>query len=1346
MSPATGFARALLQTHVNNTACADALALADADALARNSSATEAMEAVLANETGPCQVVSPEGPGTRLWRRRGDAEAASSDCSASPRPLAAGDRLEAGASLLQEEDMKGRIPGETNLNAFSMLNVAMCVFVLICMQAGSNRHLSRLELGLAVGVPLLFLLALLLATLVGLLYLKPRLARYREQKKQRAAADKCSESPSLKSGNAPGLGPDTALVLTDVQNSTTLFEILPTEVMDRAMRLHDECFRRNLTKHRGYESATEGDAFIMSFFHALDALRFCMDVQQDLLTLDWPQEVLSSPDARAVYVRPAEPSVAAQCETPMRGPSHHQPAFMVNSRRRGLEVKKGALPPGKGPRPIGEGDEGQVDLAGTDLEMSMTASEASGARPHPHSPRSHKKWPAGLQGMLSRVSVTFKDDTSPGVSGRRPSFSLLRPSSINVPRPSSGQLLVSEASAGADLDSPCSSDEASAEDASLGSGTYRELLGKKWLKSGRGGQRSSVQCVTIFRGLKVRMGMHCGITEERDIAFDGLTNRAFYSGLPMDLTRAICDCTPGGFAMLSSKAFSRATQLLQVVGSARASIVIPEALEGAPLAVYVGEHRLEKLGPDFGALSLFVVVPTALQARLAYMAPLRYHQECSLGSLAAPVGIVTVVYLKVLHRDQLLADLPKEAREALALFQQVAGELLYEHGGYAKEMNEGLVLAAFSSPANALCWALAVVDAMPLQDWPPAILDHPLCRESELAGQEAQPLCDVELQGVLEEEKLSSSYCGGGGGGLSGISHAHLRAIGTGLSSQKSCRSSDCESITGQTTYQPIVCPQPPSGRARGLRVKAGIDMGIAAAELVMLTGRIHYRGKVMNRASRITSTATAGSVFCSAAVWSAAADHPSCLRDGVYADCLGEHQMKGVASPMTLWSCRRGSRPPSPHHGTCFAGVGASFFGPNPLHQQEQHQQEGPHSFCSASPPTVFQEMTMAELSRASASVGTLPLEHALPRKQRTFRRASLDKLPTVTEAPAWLNKASSSVGEEKPQRRSACVEDLSCPNQDTGGDVRCRVYSQPNALPKPTPLPPRISAQPPPDDIGSLELRLLWPGSWRNSADANLAPSASETALSRLAAPAFLERPPSVPNLQQQQHHLPSLATRLSGPAVGPSTPSSCAPGPALIAATASAQGFGLQHTPSSGATFYSSSLYSPVALLPQQQPQQPQVSPTLALVDIMAASNSGYNSSVRSPAAVQHAAAVSRNSWLRPLALQPNAIPPVLLAASEHIRALSPSCAGSPCGGGGPSHASSGASASAGMEKAQVLFHECASSQASSDPISDSSSGLDASQSSASKPGRVSGTVHNQQSHIQSEEKRVWRPCDI
>ena len=43
---------------------------------------------------------------------------------------------------------------------------------------------------------------------------------------------------------------------------------------------------------QGYESCTEGDAFIMSFADPLTALHFCMDVQRDLLRAAWPSEVV----------------------------------------------------------------------------------------------------------------------------------------------------------------------------------------------------------------------------------------------------------------------------------------------------------------------------------------------------------------------------------------------------------------------------------------------------------------------------------------------------------------------------------------------------------------------------------------------------------------------------------------------------------------------------------------------------------------------------------------------------------------------------------------------------------------------------------------------------------------------------------------------------------------------------------------------------------------------------------------------------------------------------------------------------------------------------------------------
>lgn len=57
----------------------------------------------------------------------------------------------------------------------------------------------------------------------------------------------------------PGRVPCLMRVLPALQNSTSLWEMLPTSVMDEAMRLHDECLRLHLGKYQGYESASEGE-------------------------------------------------------------------------------------------------------------------------------------------------------------------------------------------------------------------------------------------------------------------------------------------------------------------------------------------------------------------------------------------------------------------------------------------------------------------------------------------------------------------------------------------------------------------------------------------------------------------------------------------------------------------------------------------------------------------------------------------------------------------------------------------------------------------------------------------------------------------------------------------------------------------------------------------------------------------------------------------------------------------------------------------------------------------------------------------------------------------------------
>ena len=58
--------------------------------------------------------------------------------------------------------------------------------------------------------------------------------------------------------------------------SCTCRETQPASVMNEALVQHGACLRALLAKHRGYESATEGDSFIIAFSSPVDGLRWDM--------------------------------------------------------------------------------------------------------------------------------------------------------------------------------------------------------------------------------------------------------------------------------------------------------------------------------------------------------------------------------------------------------------------------------------------------------------------------------------------------------------------------------------------------------------------------------------------------------------------------------------------------------------------------------------------------------------------------------------------------------------------------------------------------------------------------------------------------------------------------------------------------------------------------------------------------------------------------------------------------------------------------------------------------------------------------------------------------------------
>ena len=56
---------------------------------------------------------------------------------------------------------------------------------------------------------------------------------------------------------APGAGPHTTLLVTDIESCVQLWEVLPADIMDVVIQVHHQVLRSLLPQYKGYESCTE---------------------------------------------------------------------------------------------------------------------------------------------------------------------------------------------------------------------------------------------------------------------------------------------------------------------------------------------------------------------------------------------------------------------------------------------------------------------------------------------------------------------------------------------------------------------------------------------------------------------------------------------------------------------------------------------------------------------------------------------------------------------------------------------------------------------------------------------------------------------------------------------------------------------------------------------------------------------------------------------------------------------------------------------------------------------------------------------------------------------------------
>ncbi|KXZ46692.1 hypothetical protein GPECTOR_41g656 [Gonium pectorale] len=621
---------------------------------------------------------------------------------------------------------------------------------------------------LAVLVPVLGASVLLLASLWGVL-------RWRRVLDERQA----------RRSGAPHAGPNTTLLVTDIQDSTCLWESLHAEVMDAAVKLHHRVIRGLLVLHNGYESATEGDSFILAFHKPDRALAFALAAQDALLAAEWPSELTDSSYAATLYVR-HDPAAAAQLAAVLPASTSIREALVTAAGQDTLSPSKAAAAAvvatvrqqraSSGPSPLAPPQQTSRELApaaadSVDAGSPFTASAcprspyaSAGSRcvpgpgpgagpPDPRvlaspikdsrrgsldagakdsrrmsldaivrSRRSYKKvhLPApspAAAALLARHQLTDGSnhsehcvpDSQPGLDGASQSQMSSAANTVGshplppfMALPSDGVACANTERADSGAPSDSSTLQAAVSCVSM---TLVDALGCLFPEAvaPRSYTGNVGPTLLLYRGLRVRMGMHSGVASEAEVQYNRASGRVVYPGRSLQLAKAVSDAGRGGQTTLTQAS---------AVCSATQRALDPKAaatLGGGYVLLSAGWHVLKE---GEAAIKVHSVFSRGLLPRAGHMAPPRSVEEKVPGSLQAPLGRVVVALAQVADAQDFASWGLEISMGSHVAISRTAGRLACKHCGYLVTTAPGSVQAVFLRPFAALQWVLELQDEL----------------------------------------------------------------------------------------------------------------------------------------------------------------------------------------------------------------------------------------------------------------------------------------------------------------------------------------------------------------------------------------------------------------------------------------------------------------------------------------------------------------------------------------------------------------------------------------------------------------------------------------------------------